>query len=181
MGTTTQKYPSTTFTTINDNIFNYLNINNGTNIIIPHVCNNIDLFDAGFAGAIGTKYPIVKQNYHVLGKSFLSKNPGYTQFITVEQNKQHGSKLVICNMIAQNGILSSNNKRPINYISLCKAMIGIKQYIKLNFDKDQKIEIHSPKFGSGLAGGNWNFISCLIDDIWSDVPVYVYEPKNRTS
>jgi hypothetical protein len=40
--------------------------------------------------------------------------------------------------------------------------------------EDIKYEIHAPKFGSGLAGGNWNFIENLIEDIWIDIPVYIY-------
>ena len=79
------------FYTIHDNIFNHISINKNTSILLPHVCNNIDLFGGGFAAAIGSKYPIVKENYHLLGKSFLGKNPGHTQFITVEQNKQYNS------------------------------------------------------------------------------------------
>jgi hypothetical protein len=45
----------------------------------------------------------------------------------------------------------------------------------------EKVEIHCPKFGSGLAGGNWDFISNLIEDIWSKyhVTVYNYNKKNN--
>ena len=53
----------------------------------------------------------------------------------------------------------------------------IKQYIKQNFDQDHNVQIHAPKFGSGLAGGNWNFISCLIEDIWDGIPVFIYDLK----
>ena len=165
------------FYTIHDNIFNHISINKNTSILLPHVCNNIDLFGGGFAAAIGSKYPIVKENYHLLGKSFLGKNPGHTQFITVEQNKQYNSKLVVANMIAQNGTISNKNKRPLNYLSLCKSMINVRQYIKQNFDQDQNVQIHAPKFGSGLAGGNWAFISCLIEDIWDGIPVFIYDLK----
>lgn len=168
------------FYTVHDDIFNYLDINNGTTIIVPHVCNNMDLFGAGFAAAIANKYPIVKENYHILGKSFLSKNPGYSQFITVQHNKKHDSKLIICNMIAQNGIISQKNKRPLNYLSLCKSMQGVKNYIKQNFDNDQVVQIHAPKFGSGLAGGNWSFISSLIDDIWEGLTVFIYDLKKTS-
>ena len=48
--------------------------NNSNTIIIPHVCNNIDLFDAGFAAGLAKKYPIAKENYHLLGKVFLKNN-----------------------------------------------------------------------------------------------------------
>jgi hypothetical protein len=41
-------------------------------------------------------------------------------------------------------------------------------------NETNKVEIHAPKFGSGLAGGNWNFISELINDVWYDLQVYIY-------
>ena len=47
-----------------------------------------------------------------------------------------------------------------------------------------KIEIHCPKFGSGLAGGNWHFIENLIEDIWTAYFVTVYNypgHKNNAS
>ena len=59
----------------------------GTSVIIPHVCNNVDLFGAGFAAAISKEYPDVKNNYHLLGKKFLKEHPGYVQYIDVEYEK----------------------------------------------------------------------------------------------
>ena len=58
-----------------------------TTIIIPHVCNNIDVFGGGFTAGIVQHYPIVRDNYHMLGPSFLHKNLGYTQFILARENK----------------------------------------------------------------------------------------------
>jgi hypothetical protein len=85
-------------------------------------------------------------------------------------------------MIAQNGIRSPENNRPLNYLALVKSMNSLSQYIHTNtgfINKNEKIEIHCPKFGSGLAGGNWNFITDLINDIWGKffVTVYNYPPK----
>jgi hypothetical protein len=37
------------------------------------------------------------------------------------------------------------------------------------------VQIHAPKFGCGLAGGNWNFIQDLITDIWKNIQVFVYQ------
>jgi hypothetical protein len=82
-------------------------------------------------------------------------------------------------MISQNGVLGQNNKRPINYAYLVKSMLNVKQYIMTNYDQDAKVEIHAPKFGSGLARGNWNFISDLIEDIWGNFPVFIYDFNNR--
>jgi hypothetical protein len=59
-------------------------------------------------------------------------------------------------------------------------MVHISQFINQNTDfstNSSSVEIHAPKFGSGLAGGNWNFISDLIEDIWSKHTVYIYDYK----
>ena len=151
----------------------------GSSIIIPHVCNNLDLFGAGFANAIANEYPQVKNNYHMLGKKFLQEHPGYVQFIDVEYEKQYNRRLVIANMISQNGIKSFKNPRPLNYAYLVKSMVEVKKFIVTNFNKDNPAEIHCPKFGTGLAGGNWFFISELINDIWKDIKVVVYSYENK--
>lgn len=154
---------------------------NGCTVFVPHVCNNIDSFGAGFAGQVSSIYPEVKSNYHLLGKHFLKNNLGYSQFVDVYDDKQYGNKIIFVNMIAQNGIRNSTNTRPLNYAALSQCMISIARYINNNtgfLTKNEKIEIHAPKFGSGLAGGNWNFISELIDDIWKKYPVYIYNFNN---
>lgn len=151
--------------------------NQGTTVIVPHVCNNSDLFGAGFAAQIAEIYPEVKSNYHLLGKNFLKANLGHAQFINVFEDKQYGHKIIVVNMIAQNGIRSSSNIRPLNYAALCRSMIDVSRYIQMNtgfLNKNERVEIHAPKFGSGLAGGNWNFISELISDIWYKYPVFIY-------
>jgi hypothetical protein len=158
-----------------DNINYYISAeNNGSSIVIPHVCNNINLFGAGFAGAVAKHYPVVKENYHLLGSAFLKNNLGHTQFIEVCRDKTYGHKLIFANMIAQNSIISKNNNRPLNYLALAKSMVNVNKYIKSNFDNDSKVQIHAPKFGCGLAGGNWNFIENLIEDIWTDIDVTIY-------
>lgn len=150
----------------------------GSSVIIPHVCNNVDLFGAGFASAVSTEYPVVKDNYHLLGKKFLKEHPGYTQFIDVEYEKQYNRRLIIANMIAQNGIRAKNNPRPLNYAYLTKSMLDIKSFILKNFNSENPVEIHCPKFGSGLAGGNWRFIENLVEDIWGSFRVVIHQIDN---
>lgn len=159
------------FTHINDR-FN--NNQNKTSIIIPHVCNNINLFGAGFAHSVALNYPIVKENYHLLGNHFLKNNLGYTQFVEVAKDS-YGHKLIFANMISQNGIRSSSHHRPLNYYALTQSMSLVSKFISKYFDKENRVEIHAPKFGCGLAGGNWNLIEYLIEDIWHNIPVYIYQ------
>ena len=148
--------------------------NNGFSVIVPHVCNNINAFGAGFAGAVSKHYPIVKENYHLLGSTFLKNNFGYVQFVEVDKDLTYGHKLIFANMVAQNGTISKNNPRPLNYLALCKSMSSVARYISTNFE-DNRVQIHAPKFGCGLAGGNWNFIQELIKDIWKDYKVFIYQ------
>lgn len=152
----------------------------GTHIIIPHVCNNINAFGAGFANALTQYDPSIKANFHMLGNK---AKLGYTQFITTKTNNQNQGKMIIANMIAQNRLIDKNkNPRPLNYLSLVSCMVKVREFIKnLDLESDVKSQIFAPKFGSGLAGGNWNFIECLIEDIWADIPVFIYEKNDSKS
>lgn len=149
--------------------------NNGSTVIVPHVCNNINLFGAGFAAGVAKHYPIVKQNYHMLG----NKNSlGYVQFVQVYQDPVYKHQLIFANMIAQNGVIDQYNLRPLNYAALVCCMENVKKYISTNIDtKENSVQIHAPKFGCGLAGGNWNFVQELIYDLWSEQSVFIYDIK----
>lgn len=176
------KIKSKNYVTYNSNIFDSITNrvkggNSGATVFVPHVCNNIDLFGAGFAGQVAYHYPIVKENYHLLGKNFLKNNLGHSQIVKVYEDAKFKHKLYFVNMIAQNGIRGKDNLRPLNYLALVKSMNLLSQFIQHNTgfaNKTEKIEIHCPKFGSGLAGGNWNFISDLLEDIWKPYNIYVY-------
>ena len=147
---------------------------NKTNlIIVPHVCNNINVFGGGFTKSINNHYPIVQENFYLLGKQ---AQLGYTQFVNVKTNSKTNSKIVFANMIAQNGIISKKNTRPLNYAALVKTMIEVKKFIDME-NKNNDIDattIHAPKFGSGLAGGDWRFIENLIEDIWSNYTICIH-------
>lgn len=143
---------------------------NGCTIIIPHVCNNIGAFGSGFSGEIDKHFPEVSINFGLGGKIKL----GNTQFITVIDNCNTKNKLIVANMVAQNGVISNKNRRPLHYPSLVNCMISVADLARSITKADKKIKIYAPKFGSGLAGGNWNFIADLIDDIWYEHDVMVF-------
>jgi hypothetical protein len=151
-----------------------------SHILIPHVCNNVNVFGGGFTASIDKYFPIVKANYNMLGnKSKL----GYTQFVVAKTNPINKSEIIFANMIAQNKTINKhNNPRPLNYAALVNCMIKVKDFIcDLTKDNDTKVQIFAPKFGSGLAGGDWKFIEKLIEDIWSDIPVYIYQYSTTTA
>jgi hypothetical protein len=146
---------------------------NGCNVIIPHVCNNVNAFGAGFAADIANRFPEVKANFHLLGKN---ARLGNVQYVNVATDQQYKYTLTVANMISQNKLISPKNHRPLNYAALVYCMSNVRNMaLKLkNSVEGTSVEIHAPKFGSGLAGGNWNFILDLIDDVWYDLDVFIY-------
>lgn len=161
--------------------------------IIPHCCNNLGGWGSGFVVALSNWNRLPENAYrawHSTGKTTdINEDEfklGYTQLVKVND------KTYVANMIGQNGMVSQTNRKPIKYLYLGMAMKRLvnhlqrvnmmhnvnswpffpaEEYVK----KDLKFEIHCPKFGAGLAQGNWIVIEELINEIWSDYPVYVYE------
>lgn len=128
--------------------------------IIPHICNDVGAWGAGFTAALDKKWPEV-------GEDFRQTRVGlcYVSSFIVE------SDIRVVNMVAQHLLPSKYNPRPLVYSVLVDCMRTV-----LDYDKGTT-PIHCPKFGSGLAGGKWEFIEILIMEIWvnSGRNVTVYE------
>jgi len=134
---------------------------------IPHIVNDCGFFNSGFVKAIKLQWPyktgspeyIYRNSPKVLGENTYSK---------VEENNNHD--IIVVNMCAQTGISTKSvglkqfhNDKPIRYCSLMLCMDHM-----VNYAKALKIKpiIVAPKFGSLRAGGNWDFIEELIEEIW---------------
>jgi len=80
--------------------------------------------------------------------------------------------LYVCNMVAQNGINSygSEFKRRVDYDALKKCLDKVNKYAS-----DHDMEVHMPKIGAGLAGGDWDIIEGIIESSLDDINVVVYE------
>lgn len=157
-------------------------------VYIPHVCNDQGGWGKGFVMALSRKWMGPQTSYEKwidLVRFQDEINPlGWTLYWkSMLDDKVDTNDIVVCNMIAQHGYKNENNPRPLNYISLVKCMMDVRKNVLehkielLRNDKEDRIRIHCPKFGSDLAGGNWEFITCLIEDIWlsSGIDVVVYE------
>ena len=153
-----------------------------TQTIIPHIVNDIGAWGSGFVVPLGKYYPRAKKRYlevHKLGWSRL----GWTDFICFPD-----SHITVANMYAQTGIMNHStghrsqvNDKPIRYEALVTCMRAVVDHIKLQ-DRLSEYErcptwptkIIAPKFGSDRAGGNWDFIEELIEEIWADLDVTVF-------
>ena len=157
-------------------------------VVIPHVCNNIKKFGAGFTNSLNRTFG--KGPYETYMKMDCGSSNGLKNFlggISVCNIKNEG-KIYVVNMIAQEGIIGALNPKPIKYWALMHCMERVKEFIGglrsenpvpgiNNFSRD--VVIHCPKFGSQLSAGNWSLIKELIEEIWvdSDIDVVVYNYK----
>jgi len=131
-------------------------------IFIPHIVNNEKKWGSGFVIPLGKKFPSARNVYlDSPGKHLL----GETKIVLVANTPSNG--IYVCNMVAQDGLISTNNPKPIKYAALVKCMEYIKEKIGENG------EIWCPMFGSARAGGNWDFIEALIKEIWLTIPVTI--------
>lgn len=130
-------------------------------VFLPHVCNDKKGWGSGFVVPLSKNYPAAKNNYLNSEKIAL----GHTQFIPVSNN------IIVCNMIAQ----TLGGVRPLYYNHLVVCMERVAETI-LTFGVLGVKRIIAPAFGSNLAGGDWNFISELINDCWIDrgIDVTIY-------
>lgn len=136
-----------------------------TSGIICHVCNDIGAWGAGFVLALSRKWREPERLYKIwhsrgtwLGKKF---KLGEVQFVQV------GSNLYVANMIAQRDI-RHKKLPPIRYSALTKCLQEVNA-----FAKDKGLELHAPKFGAGLAGGDWQTIeSIILKTITEPITVY---------
>lgn len=159
------------FNTVNESIKSNID----TSIIIPNACSTNIKSISKFSAIAYKKYPILYDNFTLN----TIKKLGSTQFINVFQDKKNKNSIIFANMICQT--TKPKNDRFINYGALALTMIDISSYCKrfLDINKECKLEIHSPKFGTGFSGGDWKTIANLIDDIWAENFItFIYEPNN---
>lgn len=131
--------------------------------IIVHCCNDIGGWGSGFVVALSKKWHMPETNYRIWAqdsyykKTDGSKVPfklGNIQYVQVE------SDTYVCNMIGQSNIGWSGDRPPIRYGSIAKCLEQVAEDAKYF-----GATVHGPRFGSALAGGDWNVIETLIKAI----------------
>jgi O-acetyl-ADP-ribose deacetylase (regulator of RNase III) len=138
--------------------------------IIPHVCNSLGKWGAGFVLAVSKVYPEAEKVY----RNANSYELGSVQFVEC-------GDVVVANMIAQWGIRpvkdgSKGGCPPLRYSALFEAMEKVAKWVE---SSGKKCEIHGPKFGAGLAGGDWRVIEAFIKQLWGGLEVYIYTPPGQ--
>ena len=145
---------------------------------LVHCCNDIGAWGAGFVLALSRAWPETERAYKLwfegLDTAYRVTGPaqlGEVQFVQVANN------IIVCNLIGQRSCGYTGSIPPVRYDAIRMGMAKIRLAMygmeKIGFN----CTFHSPRFGSDLAGGDWNVIESIIVDIMgrTRIPSTVYD------
>lgn len=130
---------------------------------IAHGCNCSGGFGSGFAKAVAERYPDIRASYLVRFNS-VGWRLGDVQIIGVGD----GSGREIANCATQQRYGRPEDGPYVSYTA-------IRDVIRDLASSSWRGGFAMPKIGAGLAGGNWDIISKIIEEESGDVEVRVYE------
>lgn len=143
--------------------------------LIIHCCNDLvpGAWGSGFVVALSNRWtkPEVEYRRWSIGKCKNCPAYGLGQVIFVPVEDE----IAVANMIGQHGtIRQGGNVPPIRYEAINSCLQKVADYAVKN-----KASIHAPRFGAGLAGGEWAEIEKLIVKNLSekDIEVTIYDLK----
>lgn len=131
--------------------------------IIAHGCNCRGGFGSGIAGIISKLYPQVREifshKFNTTGWQL-----GEIQVVDV------GSKIIVnCATQLEYGNGAVNGKVYVNYDAVRSCMEKL-----LAYKKETGKSLAIPKIGAGLAGGDWQKIESIINDVFKNEEILVY-------
>jgi O-acetyl-ADP-ribose deacetylase (regulator of RNase III) len=141
------------------------NILEATRGFLVHGCNSHGVMGAGIAKQIRDKYPecflVYREEYQAklsLGKKMTLGSNTYFKA---------GSELIIVNAITQASYGFSGNHLDLEALGKCFSKVAAAQDLLKKLTGND-LPIIFPKIGAGLAGGDWNAISKVIDLVVPD-------------
>jgi len=148
------------------------NILNASENIICQQVNCKKVMGSGLAKQIRTKYPEVYQSY----KKFCESEKellGEVNSVVV-QDKATNRTYIILNIFGQDGY--GRDKQYTDYNALKRAFKRIYDNLNISGMPFYGMSIAIPyNFGCGLAGGNWNIVYKIIEEIFQDYDVTIYK------
>lgn len=123
--------------------------------IIAHICNDIGAWGRGFVVPLGRRFPEADAQYRAWyhRETDLPFVLGQVQFVAVRTD------VWVANMIGQHGIYTQGDTPPIRYEALRECLGRIRA-----FAQAENASVQMPRFGCGLAGGEWDVVSQMIED-----------------
>lgn len=138
--------------------------------LIVHVCNDIGAWGAGFVIALSKKWETPESEFRRIPAK--KRKLGYVQYIPVGENT------FVVNMIAQHNIGPNEfGVPPVRYEAVGTCLKKVVDFAKSLDNGENKVSIHMPRIGCGLAGGQWSIMEKVIEDAVGDTEVTVYDLK----
>ena len=144
--------------------------------VLAHGVNCQNSFGRGVAGQIAKEYPIAKVSYH---NFFLERtyrvDPEYDgiEFLDKIDEVHVAGDKVILNCFTQQ-YCGYGGKKYVSYDAIEACFKKALEYCK-----DENLKIGIPKIGAGLAGGSWNIIETIINEVFGEYPITVYKLKEN--
>ena len=166
---------------IKGDLFDYVTSND----CIIHVVNNAIRIGGGFTAPLIKRFPYIETAYYFwfnhavpVDTYRISGSPvlGEIQIVwfrptdNVYRNFERTDGIYIVNMMAQESTISATNPHPLKYDALEHCLRKVADDSEL-----KNTRIIAPKFGAGLAGGDWNKIESLINAVFHDREITIFE------
>ena len=141
---------------------------------IIHCCNDIGLWGAGFVLAISRRWMEPEAAYYSMGQRCNGYSLGNIDVVKVKDD------LWVINMVGQSGVgQRGSSQPPIRYKAIRRALESVVlECLAPEYRGPFKaVSVHAPRFGAGLAGGDWKVIEQIIDEtlIAAGIKVTVYD------
>lgn len=138
------------------NLFDYI-VREELNIII-HGCNAQGKMNSGFAKELRERHPEAYNAYY---------NQYATNGLQLGTNVYYytNDNVIVANAITQE-FYGTDGKKYVDYDAVKSCFADLNTFEELT--STQTVNVCFPKIGAGLAGGDWDTISAIIDSTLSD-------------
>lgn len=132
-----------------------------------HQVNCMGIMGSGLAKQIRNKYPEVFIEYY----AYCKRHEILEQMMGVAQHVKCYDGKIIANLFGQ--FRYGTDRQYTDYAALECALRNMKQYAQSN-----QLSIAIPyQIGCGLAGGNWDIVNKIIEEVFNDYNVTIYKLK----
>ena len=131
--------------------------------LLAHIVNSSGGWGRGFVLAVSERWAEPEREYRKWHKSKEGFVLGEVQFVKVSDD------IIVANMLAQCGY-ATPTKPAVRYdaLKICLEKVAEKA-------KELGATVHMPRISTGLAGGMWSEVEKIIEEVFQDADVCVYD------